>query len=272
MPPVDPIIKQVIDIMSRMPGVAALAVGGSRSLGTADQKSDYDLIVFELEKGQIDRNAMWDALGRVSHTPPQHTPEMMFGKIELGGREVELFSRRIDNIAGEVAASKNGLFRRSLNPLHPAGFLSTMLISYATYCRPIWDPEGHLQKLIASAHPYPEPLRQKLTNVFRVEAKIALMHAEKVRNLKDMGYVAGLYGAAITAWTNALFAANYRYPLLDKARHDLIMALPHRPVNYDTRSSGLFTRVIHGELAGAAKDAAILHEEVAAICQMPPRT
>jgi len=42
MPP-DPILSRIVGALAEVPGVAAIALGGSRARGTAHETSDYDI-------------------------------------------------------------------------------------------------------------------------------------------------------------------------------------------------------------------------------------
>ena len=185
--------------------------------------------------------------------------------MSIEGRKVELFFRSIPRLASEIEAARKGQFRRSINALHVVGFLSTILISYATYTRPLWDPDGHLKKLVESAFPYPEALREKMISTFLTEAKLALIHAAKVRSVNDVGHLMGLYARANMAWLLVLFAVNRRYPVIDKGGRRLVAGFPQIPDNFDFRTKAIFRAAAAGDLPGGLAEANRLHAEVAAL-------
>jgi hypothetical protein len=258
----DPVIDSVVSTLSQIRGVAAIALGGSRSIGTANERSDYDIVIFERALGDIDEPALRRALEQLTETPLKMTVKLALAETTIGGNKVEFFFRVINGIAKEIEAARNGQFRRWPNALHAAGYLSTAIISYATYALPIWDPEGHLRRLVESAHPYPDALRNKMISTFKMEAALSLMHAAKVRAPDELPYVSGLYSRAVFAWTIILFAANGRYPIIDKGAMKLIMSFPKKPERFKGRANKLFRDIGAGDLQQARIDAAQLHREI----------
>lgn len=258
----DQVIDDVVAALSQVRGVCAVALGGSRSLGTASPQSDYDMAVFQEKAGDIDVPALEAALERLSGSRPKMTAKLALAEFELGGHKVELFFRRLNLIAEEIEAARNGQFRRWPHALHTAGYLSTVLVSYVTYSRIIWDPQGHLVRLIERAHPYPVELQKRMIQTFKIEAALSVMHAAKVRSPDELPYVAGLYSRAVAAWTLMLFAANRRYPIIDKGATKIIMTLPHRPENYAARTVKLIRDLGAGNLQQVRVDAARIHKEI----------
>ena len=261
----DPLLERLVGELHQVPGMVAIGLGGSRSIGTATAHSDYDLITFIEKDGSLDQealNAVFERLGAGSIDLKRPLAELV-----VDGRKVEIFFRSMERIADEIAMAKRGQFNRTLNPLHTIGFLSTIVVSYATYVRPLWDPTGRLKALIESAFPYPEPLRVRMLNTFRTEAKLALIHAGKVRSPNDVGHLLGLYSRAAASWSLMLFAANRRYPVIDKGGRQLVATFPEIPANYDFRTKAVFRAAAAGDLRGAHVEANRIHGEVVAIAR-----
>jgi len=271
---VNPILRRVVSTCSKVPGVAAIGLGGSRSIRTGDAGSDYDVIIFSDADVELDHAAMRRtvaALGGAMQTMRHKPGQSLLGEMYIDGTKVELFFRRIPMIANEIARAREGKFTRVFNPLHVVGFVSTITISYATYVIPLWDPKGKLKRLIASAYPYPEALREQMLKTFRSEAKIALNYAGKARSVEDAAHLAALYGRVIAAWGLVLFAANRRYPVIDKGGRRLVAALPNSPANYVFRTNAVIRALAAGDLAGAFEEANRLNAEVMRISHTPPQ-
>jgi hypothetical protein len=269
---VNPILRRIVSTCSKVPGVAAIGLGGSRSIRTGDVGSDYDVIIFSDGDVELDHAAMREtvaALGGEMRTSRNKPGESLLGEMYIDGTKVELFFRRIPMIAGEIARAREGKFSRVFNPLHVVGFVSTITISYATYVVPLWDPQGKLKRLVASAYPYPEALREQMLKTFRSEAKIALNYAGKARSVEDAAHLAALYGRVIAAWGLVLFAANRRYPVIDKGGRRLVAALPNSPANYVFRTNSVIRAIGAGDLTGAFEEANRLNAEVMAIARTP---
>jgi hypothetical protein len=262
----DPILGHVLGEFRPIKGVAAIGLGGSRSIGTATAASDYDLVIFTTREIPLDREAIGQSLRKFSGKWVGGETKAL-AEITVGGRKCELFFRELDAIAREIENARKGEVRRSFNPLHVVGFISTIAISYATYIRPLWDPEKRLQKVIDSAFPYPEPLRERMIKTFLTEARLALIHASKVRSVQDIAHLMGLYARANASWSLVLFAANRRYPVIDKGGRQLVASFPECPSNYEFRTMAVFRAAGAGDLEGAIGEANRLHGEISEIAK-----
>ncbi len=257
----DPVLEQVVAEMRVLPGVVAIGLGGSRSIGTANAFSDYDIILFSEKQDGVDGGATQRVLERFGGGW-QGGEAKPFADMTVQGKKVELLFRSIERIEAEIAMAKKGQFKRTLNPLHVIGFLSTIVVSYATYIVPLWDPQGRLKQLVASAFPYPEVLRDKLIDTFRTEAKVALIHAGKTNSVHDIAHLMGLYSRAHVAWIITLFSINRKYPIIDKGGRQLVPRMPVHPENFDFRTKAIFRAAAAGDLKGALTEANRLHNEI----------
>lgn len=261
--PSDPVLQKLVGTLRKVPGIVAIGLGGSRSIGTATQHSDYDLIVFQEKDETVDMEALAGAIEELG--APRPDTKRPLAELSIGGRKVEIFFRSLERISNEIAMAQKGQFRRTMNPLHTIGFLSTIVVSYATYVRLLWDPSGRLKAVIESAFPYPEPLRDRMINTFRTEASLALIHAGKVRSVNDIAHLMGLYARINAAWSLVLFAVNRRYPVIDKGGRQLVCSFPEVPDNFDFRTRAIFRAAAAGDLRGAHEEASRLHGEIVGI-------
>jgi hypothetical protein len=263
----DPILDRLVAEFRTIEGVAAIALGGSRSIGTSSAGSDYDVIIFSERDEALDREAVGRSLERFDGEWSGGGDTKSLAEMSVDGRKCELFFRDMEVIGKAIEAARKGEIRRTFNPLHVVGFISTILVSYATYARPLWDPDGRLERLITSAFPYPEPLRERMLKTFMSEAKLALIHAGKVRSVQDIAHLMGLYARANAAWALVLFAANRRYPVIDKGGRQLVASFPLSPPNYEFRTAAVFRAAAAGDLKGAMGEANRLHAEVVALAR-----
>ena len=260
----DPVFTRLISDLQKVPHVVAIALGGSRSIGTATPMSDFDVIVFVDRNADLESEDIREAILKLGGRW-QTERRKLLADIVIEGRTFELLFRPMETIAGEIANARKGQFKRQLNPLHTVGFLSTIMVSYATYALAVWDPQGRLKQLQDSAFPYPEVLRERMLSTFRTEAKLALIHAGKTRSIHDVAHLMGLYARANAAWALMLFAANRRYPVIDKGGRQLVAAMPISPENYEFRTKAIFRAAAAGDLQGALDDANRLHNEICRI-------
>ncbi|MEN6542485.1 hypothetical protein [Parvibaculum sp.] len=263
-PAQDPIVASVAAALSGVSGVTAVAVGGSRAIGTADAGSDYDIIAFESRLGAINKEQLNAAASRLAGPGVALSPNGNLVNLTISGQKVEILVRSLDVIAGEIEAARQGIFKRTLHPLHPIGYLTTIIISYVVYALPVHDPEHVLRDLIRRATPYPEMLRSRMISTFRTEAEFALIHASKVRSPLDLPYLTALYAQAIACWQLMLFAINRRYPVIDKGGMRLIMGMPQHPQNFQFRTMKMLRDIASEDLQTARTDAVKLHREIIA--------
>lgn len=260
----NPVTDDIVRALSHVDGIAAIALGGSRAIGTATANSDYDIAVFENNDGDIKPEDVRQAIKTIADGPIKMTDKLALAEFTIHGQAVELFFRRFSLIACEIENAKTGKFSKALHVLHPHGYLSTALISYITYARPLWDPHHQLDQLISQTRPYPDALRQTMLQSHRVDAALMLKHAAKVRGVDELPYLCGLYSRIISCWTLSLFAINRHYPVIDKGAQRLIMSFPLHPDKFHGRTIMIMRQAAAGNLKQAHQMASILHNEVIA--------
>ena len=54
----DPILQRIVPVLAEVPGVAAIALGGSRARGTATETSDYDIGLYYSAERPLDTNRL----------------------------------------------------------------------------------------------------------------------------------------------------------------------------------------------------------------------
>lgn len=260
----DPVIADVAAALSSVSGVCAVAIGGSRAIGTADAGSDYDIIAFESRLGAINKEQLNAAVAHLAGPGIASSPNGNLVNFTVRGQKVEILVRSLDVIAAEIEAARQGVFKRTLHPLHPIGYLTTIIISYVVYALPVHDPERALRNLVQRATPYPEMLRSRMIGTFRTEAEFALIHASKVRSPLDLPYLTALYAQTIACWQLMLFAINRRYPVIDKGGMRLVMGMPQHPQNFQFRTMKILRDIAGEDLQAARTEFVKLHREIIA--------
>lgn len=100
-------IERLVDTLAGMPGVVGVALGGSRSTGAADPRSDWDLAVYYA--GTLDTSAL-ATYGPVH--PPGSWGRLMNGGawLELDGCTVDVLFRDVDVVQHWTRAAERGAF------------------------------------------------------------------------------------------------------------------------------------------------------------------
>ncbi len=175
--PHDPILQRIIPVLAEVPGVAAIALGGSRARGTATETSDYDIGLYYSAERPLDTNRLLQAARTLVDKPEaaEVTPIGGWGPWIVGGgwltvseRKVDLLYRNIDDVAGVIEKCRAGEIDMHYQPGHPHGFCSANWMGEAALCRALHDPEGRLAQLKAATSPYPRALRDALIRKVRL--------------------------------------------------------------------------------------------------------
>lgn len=132
MPELPAPIRSLVDELAAMPGVVAVALGGSRALGPVDAGTDWDLGVYY--RGDVDLTA----LGRrgVVHAPGS------WGRIMNGGAWLRVAGERVDVLLRDLAAvehwtgrAQEGAFEIDALLGYVAGAPTYMLAAEVASCR-----------------------------------------------------------------------------------------------------------------------------------------
>src|ERR1043165_9240718 len=103
----DPILQRMVPAIAEVPGVAAIALGGSRARGTATETSDYDIGLYCSEGRPLDTNRLLQAARTLVDAPEaaEVTPVGGWGPwivgggwLTIDGRKVDLLYRSLDDV------------------------------------------------------------------------------------------------------------------------------------------------------------------------------
>ena len=192
------------DELSRVPGVQAVALGGSRARGTHRPDSDIDLGLY------VDANVDRAGIARVASGWTGEAVELAerggWGPWVDGGAwlivdgvPVDLILRDIARVEEQCARASRGEFAFHTQPGHPLGFLDVAYAGEVATSVPLRDPDGLLVGLARSVTPYPEALRDAfLANIWQVD--FLLNAAMKGAKSGDAAYVS-LCGTTTTMLT-----------------------------------------------------------------------
>src|ERR1700694_2618869 len=144
------LLRRLVVALSAVPGVAAIALGGSRARGTATAASDYDIGLF---------SPAHPALGgaEASMTPIGGWGPWIDGGgwLVIGGVHVDLLYRDIDRVAAAIDDACAGKVERFYQPGHPHAFLPTIYMGEAACAHVLHDPARVLAALQRRTTPYP---------------------------------------------------------------------------------------------------------------------
>ena len=243
------LLRRLVVALSGVPGVEAIALGGSRARGTAVATSDYDVGLYYRANRPIDVAA----LGQVAAALDDRGAEASVtpiggwgpwidggGWLLVGGVHVDLLYRDLDRVAAAIDEAHAGKVDRFYQPGHPHAFLPTIYMGEVACAQILHDPEGALATLQRRTTPYPAPLARALRERFEWEAEFALANARKSLDRGDVSYLAGCTFRAVACLCQTLFALNGVYLLNEKGAVAAAGGFALAPRDFAARVASVF--------------------------------
>lgn len=212
MVPVDR-VAAMVDALTDVPGIRAVALGGSRARGTHHDGSDVDLGLYydadELDVAALSTVAYDQSDGDevVLAGPGSWGPWVDGGAwLTVDGTAVDWILRDVVRVRQECHRARTGEFHFHAQPGHPLGFLDISYAGEIATCRPLADSDHLISDLRALLTPYPRALRASMiANLwqagFHVEA------AAKGVPKQDIAYVMLCCTSALMLCAHAWHAA-----------------------------------------------------------------
>ncbi|MGN6326971.1 nucleotidyltransferase domain-containing protein [Pseudolysinimonas sp.] len=169
-PSIPPFLDEAADALHALPGVLAVALGGSRAQGTSRPDSDWDVAVYY--RGSFDPQAIRDLgwPGRLSAVGEWSPTFNGGGKVTVGGEQVDIHYRDLDLIDRVHGDAVRGVFTVENLLFHQAGLPSYLLLA-----------ELGLNRTLRGSLPrwgYPAELRRTAPGVWWHWAELTLRYAE----------------------------------------------------------------------------------------------
>jgi hypothetical protein len=243
------LLRRLVAALAPVPGVEAIALGGSRARGTAVARSDYDIGLYYRAGRPIDVAALGkiaagldDRGAAASVTPLGGWGPWIDGGgwLLIGGVHVDLLYRDLDRVAAAIDDAQAGKVERFYQPGHPHAFLPTIYMGEAACARLLHDPSGAFATLQRRTTPYPVALAKALRDRFEWEAEFALANARKSLDRGDVAYQAGCAFRAVACLCQTLFALNGVYLLNEKGAVAAVDGFALRPADFAARVRQLF--------------------------------
>src|SRR5581483_3438762 len=257
--PYDPLLQRIVPVLADVPGIAAIALGGSRARGTATETSDYDIGLYYSAQRPLDTDRLSQAVRIFADAAEaQVTPIGGWGPwivggvwLTVAGRKVDLLYRNIEAVAETIEKCRAGEIDIHYQPGHPHGFCTAIWMGEVALCRPLHDPEGRLARLKAAASPYPRALRDALVRKFDWEILFAIENGELAAARAEQTHVAGCAYRALACAGLVLFALNERYLFNEKGALQEAAQFPLAIPDIAKRANDIWRLIGNGELRAA---------------------
>lgn len=200
--------ERIAASLAHIPGVAAVALGGSRAQGTHRPDSDWDFGLYY--RGALDTGAIRSLGWQGEVTEPGDWAYPMNGGawLTVEGRKVDVLYRDLDDVERWVGRAERGEWELYRVPGYLAGMPSYTLVA-----------ELALGKVLTGSLPspaFPDSLRRSAPPRWRWEARFALDHAEAHAARGDHAACVGKSAYAILAAAHAALAEMGRWVVNEK--------------------------------------------------------
>nr|WSS65277.1 nucleotidyltransferase domain-containing protein [Streptomyces sp. NBC_01177] len=260
-----PSVAVMASRLTRLPGIEAVALGGSRARGTHRPDSDWDLGVYY--RGAPDLDALTALASDVQGAPAEVAGPGGWGPwvnggawLTVDGVAVDWILRDLDRVESVWSDCREGRYEVGIQPGHPLGFWSPCYVGEVALGRVLEDPRGDLASLQEAVRAYPEPLRRALTGAVW-EADFSVASARKSAPSGDTLHVSLCLAKAFGVLAQALHAHHRVWCLNEKGALASAAALPGAPADFADRVS----EALRGLDAAAVETAAGVVRDVRAV-------
>ncbi|MFF2328401.1 MULTISPECIES: nucleotidyltransferase family protein [unclassified Streptomyces] len=259
---------RIADMASRLaalPGIRAVALGGSRARGTHRPDSDWDLGVYY--RGRPDLAALTALASEAQGSPAQVPAPGAWGPwvdggawLRVDGDPVDWILRDLDRVEAVWSDCLDGRFEVGVQPGHPLGFWSPAHPGEVALGHVLADPAGELTELQRRTRAYPEALRTALTDA-AWEAEFSVAAARKSAPAGDPLHVALCLSRAFGILAQSLHAHHRTWCLNEKGAPAAAAVLPDAPAEFAERVG----EALRGLDAAAVKKAADVVREARSV-------
>lgn len=229
------LLEKLVDQLSQIEGVQAIALGGSYASGTQHEASDMDIGLYYSEE----RPFSIDEIRRVAEDASSREAVTVTGFYEWGSwvnggawihtpqSKVDFLYRNLEQVQRTIAEAQQGIYQHDYDQQPTYGFYSVIYLAETHICIPLFDPDSLIAELKRQVAVYPPKLKQKILADSLWSVEFTLLHARGFASQGDVYNTVGCLTRAASNLTQALFALNERYFLRDKK---VIEAMAHFPL------------------------------------------
>lgn len=237
------LLDKITGLLSAVPGVAALALGGSYARGTARPDSDLDVGLYYHEAAPFDLDAIRKIGAELAPAdPPDVTDFYGWGAWVNGGAwihtpagKVDFIYRNIEQVQRAIDDAQRGITQHDFDQQPAYGFYSVIYLGETRANVPLFDPSGVLARLKEQVEQYPPLLKHKVAAGNLWMAEFSLLHADGFARAGNVYTTAGALTRAASFLTQALFALNETYFITDKTAVQEIAGFARAPLRYGER-------------------------------------
>jgi hypothetical protein len=245
------LLQAIVSALSPVPGVRAVALGGSYARGTQRPGSDLDVAMYYHESDPFRIEDIRAVAAQISaQGAPEVTDFYGWGAWVNGGAwihtavsKVDFLYRNIDQVQRTIDEAHQGMMRHDYDQQPAFGFYSVIYLAETRVCLPLYDPAGELARLKEQVAVYPARLKEKTIARDLWAAEFTLLHCDGYAAKGDVYATAGGLARVSGYLTQALFALNETYFMTDKTAMAEIGGFALAPGDYAARLSTVLAQL-----------------------------
>lgn len=273
MPTVEMSVARVVAALQPVPGIMALALGGSRATGTHTDASDVDIGIY-YDAATFDIAALRTAVMTIDDLarPDAVTPRGGWGPwvdgggwLTVDGQAVDVIYRDLERVRISVVEAVRGDFTIHPHWGHPHGIPNTLYAAEVAICQTLWEREGVISTLKPQLSPYPPHLSAHIIAIMLDEAGFFVSVAQHGLPRGDVSYAAGCAFRVIACLMQALYAVNGRWLLNEKGAVAGAARLPNTLPDVASDVAAVYAAIGAGDLDGGVRHLQQLEHSIRAL-------
>lgn len=248
----DRFFERIAAQIGEVPGVAAVALGGSRARGQEDAESDSDFGIYYDTEAPPDLEHLSEVARKIDDRHPAEplTPIGGWGPwingggwLVIDGRRVDWIFRDLDRVAAAISDACEGRITSHYQPGHPHAFHNFIYAGEVHHAAALFDPQRRLELLRRSTAPYPAALQRAIVNRFLWESDFALRTAETSVKRGDHYHATGSFFRSVACVIQVLFALNGRWFVNEKRSVEVVKSFERRPPAFGEFVESVFSGI-----------------------------
>ncbi|GHA12944.1 hypothetical protein GCM10010329_39660 [Streptomyces spiroverticillatus] len=248
--------------LAGLPGIKAVALGGSRARGAHRPDSDWDLGLYY--RGELDLPALEALAAEYAGEPVEVAGPGGWGPwvnggawLNVDGAQVDWVLRDLDRVERVWQDCREGRYEVGMQAGHPLGFWSPTYAGEVALCQVLADPTGGLSTLRTQTAHYPEALRTALIGA-AWEADFSVANARKSAKGGDVLHVSLCLSRAFGVLAQAMLGDARVWCVNEKGALATASRLPSAPADFTDRVA----QCLRGLDEAAVEEAGVLVREV----------
>jgi predicted nucleotidyltransferase len=218
------IFDTVLDALKSVPGIRAVALGGSFATGLSTPISDIDLALYYDESAPFRIQDVQKVIDQLNDTRDVTATDFYgWGRwvnggawLKVRGQQVDFLYRNLQQVERVIEACQRGDIETDYEQQAAHGFFSYIYLAETEKGVPVYDPEAALERLKAKLTGYPPALKQAILKRFGFHAQFTFTQYEKAVKRGDVFMATGCAARISSALVQCVYALNETYYLTDK--------------------------------------------------------